>query len=379
MEKRYFVLFAFLLLIISCKKNDNQPVVITGSISQLESPYIVATYLSKDTLAIDTIQSDKKGSFTYKVNIDTLTVFSLYFNSQKTAVSLFADKGDKIKLKGDANLPDLIKVSGNEINEDLTSFKVANQDLLKQRAHLIHNLEQLNKADTFQSGRTLPVNDDYTQVGALNHQLLLKAEDYIKENPTKVSSLVLISNFFNDSENPAALKRVLEYIKGDVMNTQMGLNLKALSDKLNLSVEGARMPAFSIVDKDGKNITSNDFKGKYLLLSFVSAATIESRESVQMLKKTYENLPKDSIVFVTIYIDSDVYPVSYIESDSVPWAVVPEKKSWASDIVDAFNIQFIPNNILISPQGIISDRNIHPAEVEKKMKHAPAPSGIITQ
>ncbi len=369
--KQYLLLFAFILLVFSCKKNGGNDIVIKGNISELESPTILAAYVSGDTLAIDTIKSNRNGKFSYNVRLDTLTVFSLYFNEQKTSVSIFADKGDKIKLNGDANFPDLMKITGNDINNELTSFKETNQDLLLQRAHLINNLEHVNNnVDTVSNGRTLSNTEDVAQINSLNHQLLLKAEDFIKENPKKASSLVLINDFFSNAENPMALERVLGYIEGDVKNSQLALNLKAFSDKINSSAEGAPMPYFNITDKDGKAVTSNDFRGKYLLLSFVSAASKDSRESIQVLKRTYADLPKDSVAFLTVYIDSDIYPISYIESDSVPWTVVPEKKSWASDIVDAYNIQFIPNNILISPQGIITDRNIHPAEAEKKINRS---------
>jgi hypothetical protein len=67
---------------------------------------------------------------------------------------------------------------------------------------------------------------------------------------------------------------------------------------------------------------------------------------------------KDSVAFITVYIDSDIYPIQYAENDSIPWIVVPEKKSWGSDIVETFNVQFIPFNMLIAPDGIIQVRNL---------------------
>ena len=331
--------------------------IIRGEISNLEVPYILVTYLSADTLAIDTVRVNTKGKFSYTNQIDTLTSFSLYLNNYESAAVVFADKGETLKVKGDALLPDLIEVSGNEINDDLILFKTQNRELLMQRGQLLLNLSRESQSDTI-TNKSMIRHDEMTKLQLLNHELTSQAEEFVKANPTKLSSLILINNFFMNSDNPSALERVLGYLKGDVAKTEYAAQLKFYSEKINRSAEGARMPYFMLKDKDDKNIYSHDFNGKYLLLSFVSTAGIESRETIDLLKEVYQVVNKDSVDFLTIYIDSDVYPVDYLENDSIPWKVVPEKRSWGADIVDAYNVQYIPFNILIAPDGNIKVRNI---------------------
>ena len=70
----------------------------------------------------------------------------------------------------------------------------------------------------------------------------------------------------------------------------------------------------------------------------------------------------DSIEFVSVYVDSDVYPIE-IERDSIPWTVITEDRGWGSEIVDLLNIQYIPFNILINPEGTIMLRNVPAQEV----------------
>lgn len=341
-----------------------------GNISNLENTQILISYFAADTLAIDTIESDKRGKFIYRNTIDTLTTFSLYFNNQSSSVMVFAHPRDKITIKGDAQVSDLINVNGNEINNELTAFKEANKDLLQQRTLLLRNLQASQEANPERNNRILADADEIARINSFNQELTMNAEEYIKKNPAKMSSLILINEFFANSEKPQGLDRVLKYMTGDVMKSKTGLNLKAYSEKINRSAEGAPMPYFQLVDKSGDTIRSHDFRGKYLLLSFVSTTGIDSRESIKSLKKTYERVNKDSVDFISVYIDSDIYPIENIENDSILWTVVPEKKSWASDIVDAYNIEFIPNNILISPAGIINDRNIPAMAVENVLKNS---------
>jgi len=155
----------------------------------LQYPYILASYLSADTLTLDTISVDSKGRFNYRSNIDTLTTFTLYLNNYESATVVFANKDEKITVEGDAQLPDLIKVNGNEINDELTSFKINNKDLLTQREQLLGNLQQEKESDTT-TGNSFTRRDEIAKLNALNHELMLKAEDFIKEHPTKFSSLI---------------------------------------------------------------------------------------------------------------------------------------------------------------------------------------------
>ncbi|BBD46950.1 MAG TPA: hypothetical protein DEP71_06160 [Porphyromonadaceae bacterium] len=363
------ILIIICTLLFSCKNNENG-VALKGDISSLENPQVLVSYFAGDTLAIDTIMSDKRGRFTYKNTIDTLTVFSLYFNNQSSSVMVFAHPKDNISIKGDAQLSDLIKVNGNEINNDLTLFKESNKELLQQRTLLLRNLKEEKESNSASNNRILANADEIAKINSFNQELTLNAEEQVKKNPTKISSLILINEFFANSENPKGLSRVLEYMQGDILKSKMGLNLKAYSEKINRSAEGSSMPYFRLVDKSGDTIQSYDYRGKYLLLSFISTTGIDSRETIQSLKQTYRDVNKDSVEFISVYIDSDIYPISYIENDSIPWTVVPEKKSWASDIVEAYNIEFIPNNILISPAGIISDRNVPAIAVENALKNS---------
>lgn len=329
---------------------------------------MLVAYLKVDSLVMDTIMVDQRGRFNYRTQVDTLTTFSLYMNEYEGATVVFVDKDQKLTVKGDALYPDLIRVNGNEINNDLTSFKINNEDLLKQRGQMLMKLNQEERADSALNN-SINRHEEIGKLNVLNHELILNAEEYIKENPMKLSSLILISEFFTNSDNPGALERVLGYLDGDVMRTELAGRLVACSEKLSRTAEGAMTPYFQLKDDKGNVISSSDYSGKHLVLSFVSVTGIESRETVELLKKEYEALESDSVEFLTVYIDSGNYPVEYPESDSIPWTVVSEDQSWGADIVDNFNVQYVPFNILISPDRKIQVRNIAAQRIAHEIKN----------
>lgn len=355
-----------LLFLSSCKDENN--LLIKGEISNIEEPYILATSLVNDSLRVDTIQTSKHGKFKYSTNIDTLTSFTLYFNDFESSAVIYADKEQVINVSGDANMPDLMQVHGNEINEDLSAFKKKNEALLKTRAELLLNIKIDNKNNT--NNGVLTKNEKVAHINSLNHELTQKAELYIQENSEKKASVVLINDFFKNTENPQALERVLGYLKGDALNFKLTNNLNIYSNDIKKSAENSIMPYFMLVDTKNDTIFSYNLRGKYTVLSFLSANGTESRENIKVLKEEYTKLNKDSVEFISIYIDSDLYPITTISEDSIPWPTVPEKKSWASEVADAYNIKYVPYNIFISPEGVIKRRNIPAQDINQAIKEA---------
>ncbi len=355
------LLFSFGL--VACQKKENK-LIIEGELSNLMSPYIIASSRLSDTIHVDTILVDKNGKFSYFQNVDTTTIVTFYFNDFSSSTIVFSDKGiNKINMKGDADLSDLIEVKGGEINNDLTKFKRENETLLKQRSLLYKRIHFEN--DTLlNSGNFISEKEETATLNSLNHELAQKAEEFIVSNPEKISSIILINEFFKNNENTETLSRVLEYLEGDALNSSLAFRLKNYNEKLKLSSEGAQMPYFKLKDDNDEYLESSDFIDKYLLLSFLSSNSDESKENIEILKDTYHSLDSLDIKFLSVYIDSDTLPITNISLDSIPWKVIIEDKSWGSDIVEAYNIHYLPFNILIDPTGKIVTRDIPISDVK---------------
>ena len=357
MVKSILSLCLFSLVFYACHRDDNK-LVIEGELINLTNPYVIASSRVSDTIRLDTISVDKNGKFSYTQIVDTATFFTFYFNDYSSSTIVFSDKGvNKIKMKGDVIFSDLIEIKGGDINESLTTFKLQNEALLKHRNLLMskHNLE----VDSLEN--SLNIISDKEQIASLNslnHELSQKVEEFIISNPDKISSVILINEFFKNNENPETLNRVLEYLEDDALKSPLTLKLKNHNQKLMLSAEGAKMPSFKLKDDKDKSIESSDFENKYLLISFLSYKSDETTETIKILKDEYKFLDKKDIEFLSIYIDSDTLPIINHSIDSIPWRIVIEDKSWGSDIVDIFNVHYLPFNILIDPKGIIVARDV---------------------
>ena len=110
-------------------------------------------------------------------------------------------------------------------------------------------------------------------------------------------------------------------------------------------------------------------------MSFVSTKCQACDEELTDAVKIYNRLKKgekakpnnQKIEFVTIVINGETKPISKSIIESVKWSILQDNDSWASKTFNLYNINEIPYNILISPQGVILERDIALSSLSEKM------------
>ncbi len=363
MIKSILTIFLFSLVFFSCQKDDNI-LVIEGELSNLISPYFLATSNVADTIRVDTILVDKNGRFSYSQDVDTTTIIKFYFNDFTSSTIVFLEKGvNRIKMNGDAVLSDLIEIKGGEINENLTTFKKENEALLRQRSLLMKKPKY--EPDTISNSvNVISDKEQAAIINSINHELAQKVEDFILLNPGRISSVILINDFFKDTENPETLNRVLEYLEGDALESPLAIKLINYNQKLMLSAEGAKMPYFELKVEKDEYLKSTDYENKYLLISFLSSDGDKTAENIKILKSEYDSFDSEDIEFLSIFVDADTLPIINNAVDSIPWKIVVENNTWGSDIIDIFNVHYLPFNILIDPKGEIVIRDVPISDVK---------------
>lgn len=352
-------------VMISCDKKATSKYEISGKLENLTGNYFLMSHEVGDSVVIDTIPINAKGEFSFKGTVDTLTEMSLYFNQNTKSTYILVNKGWDVELKGDALYPDLINVKGGDVNDDLTTFKNQNKELLKNRADILIAADRKNS----DNNDTLKVKDYVVELKNINFELSNIAANYIKTNPEKIASVMLINTFFKDESSIPRLDENLALLKGKAVDFQLTADLKQFRDKVKRSSIGAIAPVFNLKDTNGKNVQLSDFKGKYVLLTFASTTCevckLEKKDAV----KVYNELKKQkkNIEFISIIKDIEDEPISKIFTDSVKWTIIPVKGGWSAKEFDTYYIREIPYNVLISPSGNITDRDFPVTALIKKM------------
>lgn len=368
-------LLVYILLILStvfisnsCRKSNSNGAEVKGRIKNIKENYFLATREFKDSLFIDTIKVNSRGEFSFSINVDTLTIVSLYFEN-KTKYSYFLlDKKWKVEINGDAKYPGLFNVQGGDINNELTAFRKQNKDVLKKRSNILDLL-----MDTTNANDTLLINkkNDYiSELANLNFDLSNAAADYVKANPEKISSVFVINAFFKDESFIPRLDECLEQLRGKAATFSLTGDLSTYSTRIKKSQEGAIAPYFSRHDINDKTFNLSSLRGKYVLLSFVSTTSKVSEEQREPLVNIYKELKrqKENIEFVTVLINIEEEDIPKEVLKKIEWILIPEKGGWSSELLELYNVKELPCNILISPTGNIVKRDVPTFIVEDVYK-----------
>jgi hypothetical protein len=352
------LLFLFLIVVVSCNKK-NSTYEITGKLENVSENYFFLSRESGDSLIVDTVSVSPKGEFSFVGAVDTLTEMSLYFNQNTKVTYLLVDKGWRVELKGDVLYPDLISMKGGDVNDDLTAFKNKNRDLLKSRADI-----------AAACGDSLAIKDYVVDLKNINFELSNIAAGYVKANPDKIASVMLINTFFKDESSIPRLDENLALLRGKAADFPLTTSLRRFSEKVKMSAEGAMAPDFILKDIKDKDIRLSAYRGKYVSLIFVSATcricVFEKQDAIDVYNEL--KTKKYPIEFITIVKDVEDKLVSDSTTNAVGWPILPVKGGWSAKIFDTYYIREIPYNILISPTGIILGRDIPVQSLPEKMK-----------
>lgn len=347
--------FAILFLLSSCQQEKNT-YTIKGKLENVKGDVFFAARENNDSLAVDTISINEKGEFSFTGHIDTLTVISLYFKEASGSPYILVDKGWNVEVTGDVNKPDLILAKGGEINNDLTKFKTDNIDLLKSRTEIVGG----NNKNTAETTDSIVNKESVVELKNLNFELLNVASEYVKKNPTKIASVMLINNFFKNEDSLERLTEALDQLKGVAYDFPTAAQLREYQSKLKKSAVNSFAPIFKLKDLNGKEKFLTDFRGGYVLLIFESTICESCNKLRPQILKEYDILKKEkiNIEFVSIVKDVEEEAISKELEKEIKWTILPEYGGWASQIFENYNIKGIPYGILISPEGKILERDV---------------------
>ena len=132
---------------------------------------------------------------------------------------------------------------------------------------------------------------------------------------------------------------------------------------------GNKAPELTGNSPDGKTIRLSDTKGKLVLLDFWAAwcspCRAENPNVVEAYKKYHD---KGFDVFGVSFDKDKASWEKAIADDQLTWTQVSDLKYWSSEAGKLYGIQSIPQNVLISPEGIIIDKNLRGEALQLKLQ-----------
>jgi peroxiredoxin len=155
----------------------------------------------------------------------------------------------------------------------------------------------------------------------------------------------------------------------------VGAIKKTLDDQMQKAIAankiGKPAPDFSLPDVNGKEVKLSSFAGKYVLVDFWASWCKPCRMENPNVVDAYNKFRNKNFTILGVSLDKPGEKNNWVKAiydDRLNWTQVSDLKYWESNIVSLYNINGIPYNVLVDPQGIVIAEDLRGRALEMKLE-----------
>lgn len=192
--------------------------------------------------------------------------------------------------------------------------------------------------------------------------------NFLYSEPNTIASTVILERNIRIF-NPEKLREIYQQLSPEIKQSQSGLSiLGATITKMPITI-GEKIADFAQKDVNGKLISIQSLRGKYVLIDFWASWCIPCRQENPIVVKAYQQYrDKGFEVFGVSLDDKKERWLKVIKDDKLPWLQVSDLNGWNNEVAKMFNIRSIPDNILIDREGKVLARGLRGDDLNKKLQ-----------
>lgn len=380
-------ILAILLQACQSGKSDQHSFRIEGTLKDttFELLYLEEVPLETNRPAIvDSTRPDKKGNFTLQAPAAEDRIY--YVRAAQQNYPLFAvvndSKSIEVEFKFeriDGQLSPAYTLNGSAASEKLHDFSVRLNDgmqkILQQRQALDTTIKQ--------EGSDSVVRRLQENISGHAKSIHAMTDSVLNDKDITPSTYVLILGIFQSAaSNPGfglqgfSLEEIGKKIEQLGSRFPKHAGLAAFRKQLDQEVQkskglvGSVAPEFTLPDVDGKPVSLNSFRGKWVLVDFWASWCKPCRMENPNVVAAYRQFKDKNFTVLGVSLDRPEGRADWkqaIQQDKLEWTQVSDLKFWESAVVPMYNIQGIPYNVLLNPQGNIVAESLRGPELAKKL------------
>ncbi|GGB81553.1 TlpA disulfide reductase family protein [Dyadobacter sediminis] len=310
----------------------------------------------------------KNGEFEFRGNIKFPGKAILYTMPDYNDLELFIESGT-ILIQSSDSLANAVVTAG-PLNKDFAKLQKMLAPVNKKRTEIY--------TDYSKALRALPENADKKVFEESWEQKKEWArserkkiyQDFITRMPNSLVSIEAIQSSGGFTPDFKELTTLFESLTESVRNSPSGKEYQKVLSKLSQTSIGTLAPNFTQKDTTGKLVSLTDFRGKYVFLDFWASWCGPCRAEHPALVKTFNEFSNQNFTIIGVSLDQlktrDAW-LKAIVKDGLTWTQLSDLQGWSNEASTLYNVQFIPKNYLIGPDGVIIAIDLKPESLKEKL------------
>ncbi|MEY2640053.1 MAG: hypothetical protein RIR90_1535 [Bacteroidota bacterium] len=360
--KKTMLIAAAVLAIAGCKQREHGSFVVQGKVSHApEASKVILQeipYGGENPLNIDSTTLKKDGSFTlrgmaleekiYRVIIGNSSLFVVN-DDNDIRITLDMDQFRQYKVEGSpasAEMHDLLDTYSRKDSALYVTFM---------------QLDSLQKNKASDSVLNIVRQQRDQQINEMNAYV----KGFINKSNSPANRFFAIGNFALRSMPMNESKELAEASAAKFKEHSGLAKLKSL-----FAVQAAQQPAahpllnkqapeISMPDITGNTFNLSSLRGKYVLVDFWASWCKPCREENPNVVAAYNQFKDKNFTILGVSLDSDKGSwVKAIQKDGLTWTHISDLKMWETSVVNTYQFEGIPFNVLIDPQGKVIATNL---------------------